>query len=69
MQEKINALKTAIDAEIERAETGRGLYEIKLKFQAGLKEIMSGMKDIAKEDRPAFGRGRWRSFEEGKSYQ
>ena len=56
MQEKISALKAVIEAEIEQAETGRGLYEIKLKFQAGLKEIMSGMKDIAKEDRPAFGK-------------
>ncbi len=56
MQEKINALKTATEAEIVGAETGKELYGIKLKFQAALKEIMSGMKDLPKEDRPAFGK-------------
>ena len=56
MQEKINALKAATETEIVRAETGKELYGIKLKFQAALKEIMSGMKDLPKEDRPAFGK-------------
>ena len=56
MQNKLNALKSAIEAEIELAETGRALYEIKVKFQTELKGVMSGMKDLPKEDRPAFGK-------------
>ena len=56
MQEKINSLKKEIESLQAAAETGRALYEIKLKFQAELKGIMSGMKDLPKEDRPAFGK-------------
>ena len=56
MQEKIKALGAAMDVEIEKVETGRGLYELKMKFQAELKGILSGMKDLPKEERPAFGK-------------
>ncbi len=56
MQQKIETLKNAILSEIDGVETGRGLYELKVKFQSGLKEVMSGMKDLPKEERPAFGK-------------
>ena len=56
MKEKIESLRSQIESAMEEAETGRGLYELKVKFQTELKGIMSGMKDLAKEDRPAFGK-------------
>ena len=56
MQQKLDAVRKEILAQMDEAKTGRGLYELKLKFQAELKVIMSGMKDLPKEDRPAFGK-------------
>ena len=56
MQEKINALRLKIEEEMQSTTTGRGLYELKMRFQAELKTIMSGMKDLPKEERPAFGK-------------
>ena len=55
MKEKIEALRSEITAAMGQTETGRALYELKVKFQTELKGIMSGMKDLAKEDRPTFG--------------
>ena len=56
MKEKIEKLRLETESAIAATETGRALYEVKMKFQAGLKEIMSGMRDLAKEDRPTFGK-------------
>ena len=56
MQEKIRELKTKIDEAVQKTETGRALYELKLKFQAELKDIMSGMRELTKEERPTFGK-------------
>ena len=56
MKEKIEALRVEIENAMSATETGRALYELKLKFQAELKTIMSGMKDLPKEDRPTFGK-------------
>ena len=56
MQEKIRELKTKIDEAVQKTETGRALYELKLKFQAELKDIMSGMRELPKEERPTFGK-------------
>ena len=56
MKEKIENLRQVITAEIEQTKTGRALYEVKVRFQTELKGIMSGMKDLPKEDRPAFGK-------------
>ena len=56
MQAKIAKLKAEIEEKLKTRETGRELYELKMYFQSALKEIMSGMKDLAKEDRPAFGK-------------
>ncbi|MBQ8427971.1 MAG: hypothetical protein IJX18_01810, partial [Clostridia bacterium] len=43
MQQKLDALRAEILAQMDEAKTGRGLYELKLKFQAELKTVMSGM--------------------------
>ena len=56
MKEKIASLRAEILSAMEQTETGRSLYELKLRFQAELKGIMSGMKDLPKEDRPTFGK-------------
>ena len=52
MKEKIESLRADITAAIGQTETGRALYEVKVKFQTELKGIMSGMKDLPKEERP-----------------
>ena len=56
MKEKIEALRLAVESEMEQTQTGRALYELKVRFQTELKGIMSGMRDLPKEDRPAFGK-------------
>ena len=56
MKEKIESLRTEILSAVGQTETGRALYELKVKFQTELKGIMSGMKDLPKEERPTFGK-------------
>ena len=56
MKEKIEALRVEIESAMENTQTSRALYELKLKFQAELKGVMSGMRDLPKEDRPTFGK-------------
>ncbi len=56
MKEKLDALLAEISSAIRETATGRALYELKVKYQTALKGIMSGMKEVAKEDRPAFGK-------------
>lgn len=56
MQEKIRALREKTETAMRETQTGRALYELKTRFQAELKSIMSGMKDLPKEERPAFGK-------------
>ena len=56
MKEKIQALQSQIESEITATQTGRALYELKVRFQTELKGIMSGMRDLPKEERPAFGK-------------
>ncbi len=56
MKEKLDALLADISSAMQETATGRALYELKVKYQTALKGIMSGMKDVAKEDRPAFGK-------------
>ncbi len=56
MKAKLEGLSAEVRAAIAQTETGRALYEVKVKYQAALKEIMSGMRDIPKEERPAFGK-------------
>lgn len=56
MKEKIEALRTEIQTAMENTQTSRALYELKMKFQAELKVVMSGMRDLSKEERPSFGK-------------
>ena len=56
MKEKIESFRAEITAAIGQTETGKALYEVKVKFQTELKGIMSGMKDLPKEERPTFGK-------------
>ncbi len=56
MKEKLEALLADISSAIEETTTGRAVYELKVKYQTALKGIMSGMKDVPKEERPAFGK-------------
>ena len=56
MKEKIEALRQQIEDAMQGAATGRALYELKMRFQTELKAVMSGMKDLPKEERPAFGK-------------
>ena len=41
MQEKINALRSEILNAMESTESGRALYELKVKFQQELKTVMA----------------------------
>lgn len=52
----IDELQTFADEEIARAKTGKELYTAKLNILARLKTVMSGMRDLPKEDRPVFGK-------------
>ena len=56
MKEKIENLRSEIELAMEKTATGTELYQLKLKFQAELKTIMGGMKDLPKEEKPAFGK-------------
>ena len=56
MKEKIEALRVEIQTAMDNTQTSRALYELKMKFQAELKVVMSGMRDLSKEERPAFGK-------------
>lgn len=56
MKEKIQSLCAEIQSAVEQTKTGRELYECKVRFQTQLKGIMAGMKDLPKEERPAFGK-------------
>ena len=56
MKDKLQTLCAEIDSALQQTKTGREVYEIKVKFQTELKGIMSGMKDLPKEERPAFGK-------------
>ena len=46
MKEKIEALRMEIETAMEQTQTGRALYELKVRFQTSLKGIMSGMKKL-----------------------
>ena len=56
MKAKIENLRSEIELAMENTATGTELYQLKLKFQAELKTIMGGMKDLPKEEKPAFGK-------------
>ncbi len=56
MLNEIKRLESETEQEIAAAKTSKQLYEAKAKFTAALKGVMSGMRDLPKEERPAFGK-------------
>ncbi len=56
MNDEMQELEEQAKEDIEKADSGKALYEAKMRFAAKLKGVMGGMKNLAKEDRPAFGK-------------
>lgn len=54
--EKMKELERLAGEEAGKAVTGRELYAAKMNVLAKLKALMSGMRDLPKEERPAFGK-------------
>jgi len=58
VKEKINGLRKKISEAIEDVHTSDSLYQVKLKFlgrDGEIAELMKGMKDVPKEERPTVG--------------
>ena len=55
MQKEIDELREKVLAAIGETKAVRALYDLKMRFQSDLKGISGGMKDLPKEERPAFG--------------
>ena len=59
MQEKISQIKSLAISDISVAKDLKELFDVKVKQlgkNGSVTELMKGMKDIPKEDRPAFGK-------------
>lgn len=56
MQKEIDELRERVLAAIGETKAVRALYDLKMRFQSDLKGISGGMKDLPKEERPAFGK-------------
>jgi phenylalanyl-tRNA synthetase alpha chain len=59
MQDKIDQLKVKIEQAIESVKSSKSLYEIKMSFlgkTGEISELMKGMRDIPKEQRPEMGK-------------
>ena len=56
MQKEIDELREKVLAAIGETKAVRALYDLKMCFQSDLKGISGGMKDLPKEERPAFGK-------------
>ncbi len=59
MKEKIAIMKENVNQDFSSAKSLKELFDAKVKYlgkQGQLTELMKGMKDIPKEDRPAFGK-------------
>ena len=56
MQKEIEELKTKVTEALKETKAVRALYDLKLHFQSELKGISGGLKDLPKEERPAFGK-------------
>ena len=59
MQEKISQIKSLAISDINVAKDLKELFDVKVKYlgkNGSVTELMKGMKDIPKEDRPAFGK-------------
>ncbi len=59
MQKKIDEIEKKIDSEVKEVKTGKGLYELKMKFlgkTGEISELMKGMRNLSAEERPAAGK-------------
>lgn len=59
MQERIDELKAKIEEAVESIKTSKSLHEIKMKFlgkTGEISELMKGMRDVPKEERPNVGK-------------
>ena len=59
MQEKISNIKALAINDINLAKDLKELFDVKVKYlgkNGSVTELMKGMKDIPKEDRPQFGK-------------
>ena len=59
MKEKIAIMKESVNQDFSAAKSLKELFDAKVKYlgkQGQLTELMKGMKDIPKEERPAFGK-------------
>ena len=59
MQEKLEKIKISAENDISSAVDMKALFDVKVKYlgkSGEITELMKGMKDIPKEDRPAFGK-------------
>ena len=59
MKEKIAMMKESVNQDFSAAKSLKELFDAKVKYlgkQGQLTELMKGMKDIPKEERPAFGK-------------
>lgn len=56
MENNFEELEKETEQDCSKAESGKALYDAKLRFTAKLKTIMSGMKELKKEERPVFGK-------------
>ena len=59
MKEKIAIMKESVNQDFSAAKSLKELFDAKVKYlgkQGPLTELMKGMKDIPKAERPAFGK-------------
>lgn len=53
---RMEELQREADEEVSKAASAKELYAAKMNILAKLKTVMSGMRDLPKEERPAFGK-------------
>lgn len=59
MQDKLNLIKSGAISDVERCDSLAALNDVKVKYMGkngALTELMKGMKDLSKKDRPKFGK-------------
>ena len=59
MQDKLNLIKSGAISDVEGCDSLAALNDVKVKYMGkngALTELMKGMKDLSKEDRPKFGK-------------
>ncbi|MBP5242705.1 MAG: phenylalanine--tRNA ligase subunit alpha, partial [Clostridia bacterium] len=55
-EKQMDELQQQADEEMLKATTSKELYAAKLNILARIKAVMSGMRDLPKEERPSFGK-------------